>query len=371
MSPAGPRTSRSRALALAPGLASALIACTPDGGGPPDEPGGSDTTGGSTGPTIDVPTPTDACADAPLLTYGSYRGTLRSYELAPAPAGVCRGGGPDAFARVGAPVRADLHVEARGVGFVPRLSLAPDDCSPAREIACADGSALELRDLTVGTVVRVAVGADPDVFSDLNLQPAPAGGPDPLEYDLDIAFTRVLAAGETCLPESRGRCADGTLCLASAEGSAHVCTTLPGDTCATAERVTIVLDENGEATATVDFAASHTDAHRGSCTGAGRREHVMRLGLPPSPPERALQVRATRDDTGLAARAPGCLADEEVTCAAPTAGGARVVIPHLTALRAAGVEPYLFVELPDPDAPGPPLVLEFSLVPDPPIWGDL
>jgi hypothetical protein len=370
MSPAGPRPCRSRAAAPAAALASALAACTPADPDPPDAPGGSET-GDTTGPTIAAPAPTDACEDAPLLTYGRHRGTLRSYELAPAPAGVCRGGGPDAFARVGATVRADLHIEARGVGFVPRLSLAPDDCAPAREIACADGSALELRDLTVGTVVRVSVGADPDVFSDLNLQSAPNGAPDPLEYDLDIAFTRVLAAGEACLPASRGRCADGTMCLASAEGSAHVCTTLPGDTCATAEHFTVVLDADGLASATVDVAAPHTDAHRGSCSGAGRREHVLRLGLPPSPPERALEVHATRDDTGLAARAPGCLADEEVACAAPTAGGARIVIPRLATLRAAGVEPYLFVELPEPDAPGPPLVLEFSLVPEPPIWGDL
>jgi hypothetical protein len=355
---------------LASALLSALAACTPEDPAQPDQPGGSET-GDTTGPAIDVPVPSDVCEGAPLLTYGSYRGTLRSYESAPAPAGVCRGGGPDAFARVGAPVRADLHIEARGVGFAPRLSLAPDDCAPAREIACTAGGSLELRDLTAGTVVRVSVGADPDVFSDLNLQPAPDGAADPLEYDLDVAFTRVLAAGEACLPESRGRCADGTMCLASAEGSAHVCTTLPGDTCATAEHFTVVLDDDGKASATVDFAAPHTDAHRGGCTGAGRREHVLRLALPPSPPERALAVRATRDDTGLAARAPGCLADEEVACAAPTAGGARVVIPRLATLRAAGVEPYLFVELPEPDAPGPPLVLEFSLVPEPPIWGDL
>lgn len=378
MSPAGPRTCRSRAAALATALVtglavalvSALTACTAEDPVEPDQPGGSGT-GDTAGPTIDGPAPSDICEDAPLLTYGRYRGSLRSHESAPAPAGVCRGGGPDAFARVGAPVRADLRIEARGVGFVPRLSVAPDDCAPAREIACDAEGSLELRDLTVGTVVRVAVGADPDVFSDLNLKPAPEGAADPLAYDLEVSLTRVLAAGEACLPASRGRCADGTLCLPSAQGSAHVCTTLPGDTCTTAEHFTIVLDDDGKASAPLDFAAPHTDTHHGSCGGAGTREHVLRLGLPPAPPERALAVRVTRDDAGLAARAPGCLADEEVACAVPTPGGARVVIPRLAALRAAGVEPYLFVELPEPDAPGPPLVLEFSLVPEPPIWGDL
>lgn len=367
MSPAAPRPCRTRVAVVV----LALTACSGDDAGPPDDvPGGSETGEGG-GPSLELPAPTDACESAPTLSYGRYRGTLRNYDPEPATAGVCQGGGPDAFARVVAPVRADLHVEARGVGFVPRLSLAPDDCAGAREIACSETGALDLPDLVVGTVVRVGVGADPAVFSDLNLQPVDDGAADPLGYELDISFTRVLAAGEVCLPESRGRCADGTLCLPSAEGSAHVCTKLPGDTCAAPEPVTPVFDAEGRATVTVDVAAPHTDAHRHRCTGAGTREHVLRLVLPPSPPQRALEVRTDRDDTGLAARAPGCLADDEVACAAAAPGGARVVLTGLASLRAAGVEPYLFVELPEEDAPDPPLVLELRLVPEPASWGDL
>lgn len=366
MSPAGPRPCRSRVAAVV----AALSACT---GGPqgPSEGGGGSDTGDSTGPFSELPQPADLCEAAPLLAAGTYRGSLRNHEPAPAPAGVCRGGGPDVFIRVGAPVRADLRLEARGVGFVPRLSAAPDDCAVGREIACAADGAIDLRDLPLGSVVRVALGIDPAVFSDLNLQPAPDGAADPLDYELAVGFTRVLAAGEACLPAERGRCADGTLCLATAEGTAHVCTTLPGDTCATAEPLAVVLDADGLATVAVDLAAPQTDAHRSACTGAGTREHVFTLRLPPSPPGRALQVRVDRDDIGLAARAPGCLADDEVACAAPAAAGAAIVIPDLDGLRAAGVEPYLFVELPEPDAPGPSPVLELRLVPEPPVWGDL
>lgn len=366
MSPAGPRFCRSRLAAVV----FALTACTSGAPDQPDDPGGTDT-GDTTGPALDVPSPSDACAAAPLLVSGRFSGTLRNHGPEPATAGVCQGGGPDAFARVSAPVRADLRVEARGAAFVPRLSLAPDDCAGAREIACAEGGPLELRDLAVGTAVRISVGIDPAVFSDLNAKTLDDGAADPLAYALDVAFTRVLAAGEACLPAGRGRCADGTLCMPSAEGSAHVCTPLPGDTCADPEVVALAFDDLGRTTLTIDLAAPQTDAHHHRCTGAGRRERVLRLQLPATPPQRALEVRAGRDDVGLAVRAPGCLADDELACAAPAAGGARVVVPQLAALHAAGIEPFLFIELPDAGEPGPPLLLDLHLVPDPPIWGDL
>lgn len=346
-----------------------VLACRSGGGGGEgstgEDTGGS---GGSTGPPPEIAEPADVCSAAPLVSRGVFAGTLRGRggELA----GACGGGGPDVFLRVEAEVRADLRVEARGVGFAPRVALGLDGCARGGELACAGEGPLELRDLAVGTVVRVTIGVDPDVFADLNEAPADPDAPDPLAFEVDVGLTRVLAAGEACEPADRGRCADGTLCMPSAEGESRVCAALPGDTCASAEEVAVVLDAGGEGELTIDPGAPQTDAHAHRCTGAGTRERVLRLGLPEVPPFRGLEIRAGRPDVGLAVREPGCLAGDEAACAAPAAGGARVVLGRLARLRREGVRPFLFVELPEGSEGDAPFALELRTVPEPQTWGE-
>lgn len=356
-----------RALVLA---LTAIGACDRD---PPaqDTTGTGDPPGESTGAVAaDDVGPSDVCEGAPLVSHGLYAGTLRGAGPDAAIAGVCGQGGPDAFLRVEVSPRADLRVEARGHGFEPRLSLAPDDCRGGHELACsAAPGPLELRDLDPGTVVRVSIGADPAVFSTLNQESAPEGGPDPLSFVIDVGLTRVLTAGEVCEPAERGRCADGSLCLPGTDGMRRVCTPLPADTCATAQPTTVALDAAGEGALTIDPAVPQTDAHRHSCTGDGQRERVLELELPAAPPQRALEITAGRPDVGLAVRSPGCLASAELACAAPIAGGARVVIPGLAGLRRAGVTPYLFVELPAGSEQDPPFTLQFRLVGESETWG--
>ncbi|PCC69535.1 hypothetical protein SAMN02745121_06342 [Nannocystis exedens] len=372
MSPAAHRTARVLAPArvrvgLGLALTLAHAGCTAPGAETTEGSGGEDSS--TSGVWAEAPAPADACPDALLVSHGRYRGNLRAMKPDDATGGVCGGGGADGFLRVEVPVRADLRVAARGVGFVPRLSFAPDDCLGGREIACAADAPLELRDLAGGTVLRLAVGIDPTVFSDLKQKPAPEDDPDPLSFDLEIGLTRVLDAGEVCEPASRGRCVAGTLCMTSAPGEPPACTTLPADTCSTALRTPVVLGDAGEAALVVDPALPQTDAHAHSCGGAGLRERVLQLDLPAVPPARALEITVSRPDVGLAVRTPGCLATDEVACAAGIGAPARVVIDRLAARRAAGIAPYLFVELPPDSERDPAFTLNLRLVPEPTPWG--
>lgn len=353
-------------------LTASSLACQRGGGGGEGSTGEDTGSGssGSGGPPPEIAEPADACSAAPLVSRGVFAGSLRNRTEDPGPAGACGGGGPDVFLRVDAEVRADLRVEASGVGFAPRLSLGLDDCAGGGELACGVQGPLELRDLAAGTVVRVTLGADPDVFSDLNEELPAEDAPDPLAFELRVGLTRVLGPGEVCEPEDRGRCVDGTLCMASAGGDARVCTTLPGDTCATAEAVAVVLDAGGEGSLTIDPGRPQTDAHSQSCTGAGRRERVLRLELPATPPLRGLEIRAEHPDVGLGLRAPGCLLADEVACAAPATEGARVVLGGLSRLRREGVRPFLFVELPADSEDDAAFALRVRTVPEPQTWGE-
>ena len=71
-----------------------------------------------------------------------------------------------------------------------------------------------------------------------------------------------------------------------------------------------------------------------------------------------LTITSPVDTIGLAVRGPGCLAGDELDCAAPSTSGATVTVPQPAVLQAAGVAPFLFVELPDPGVLGEPLVLQ-------------
>jgi hypothetical protein len=119
---------------------------------------------------------------------------------------VCGGGGPDVFLRIAVPLRADLQVEAQGVGFTPRVSLAPPGCQKAPMLVCDGSGVAALEDLSEGTVVTLAIGMDPALFVSLSGVAALEGEPDPLAFTVDVGLRRVLAAGEACLPTVRGRC---------------------------------------------------------------------------------------------------------------------------------------------------------------------
>src|SRR5690606_23305323 len=106
---------------------------------------------------------------------------------------------------------------------------------------------------------------------------------------------------------------------------------------------------DGVGSIVVDPDQPQSDGHRHSCTGAGTRERVLRLTMPNDlGPRDSLELRVDEPEVGLAVRAPGCLASEELACMAPRPSGAQVVIAAPELLRQAGVAPYLFVELPEP-----------------------
>jgi hypothetical protein len=344
------------------------------GGGGEGESGGS-STGDSEGTSqAQAQTPSDGCADAPTVAQGQFAGTLRDRHSDPELGGVCGGGGPDVFLRVQVPLRADLRVEARGNGFTPRVSLAPLGCLGAPMLACGADGIATLDDLADGTIVTLAIGVDADTFTSLS-GPAPDDEPDPLDFVVDVAMTRVLAGGEVCMPEARGRCTSGTLCMpelttadtdtdtaGDEDDAPWLCTTVPGDSCDAPDQVSVALAA-GVGTLTIDPDLPQTDAHHHRCTGRGTRERVLRLRLPGDlEPQYDLQIHADRPEVGLAVRAPGCLASDELACAAPSAGGSRVTIAAPGALQRADIEPYLFVELPAPGVLVEPVTLHLRQV---------
>lgn len=296
---------------------------------------------------------TDRCRDAPRVTEGRHLGTLRGRlsELG----GACGQGGPDAFFRVEVPFRADVFVEAVGVGFEPRVGVLPAGCSndwAHRTLACTQGVGEWLLDFAPGASLVVSVGADPD---EPGLQlPAPAEGDDPLDFALDVVFRNVLGEGERCEPSTLGRCGTGTTCLVPSEPDAAavaVCVPLQADTCAQA--LPLLLDP-GTTFVQVPSNLPHTDAHAHSCTGAHRPDRVYELELGPSIGPREVVVRTSASGVGLAIRAPSCLPEDEWDCAAGSAEGiagpteVSAVIPADADDRV-----FVFVELVPHGASGP------------------
>ncbi|MBA3549729.1 MAG: hypothetical protein H0T76_24890 [Nannocystis sp.] len=323
---------------------------------------------GANDPQLQVPS--ESCAAAPMVEQGRFAGTLRDRGPDPGLGGVCGGGGPDVFLRVEVPVRADLRVEARGVGFTARVSLAPPGCQKAPMLVCGGSGVAELEDLSEGTVVTLAIGAEEALFAGLSGVAVKEGEPDPLGFTVDVGMRRVLAAGEVCMPAARGRCGAGTLCLPvsdtdadtdmDGDSSMWTCTPLVGNGCIDPEEVAVDLVD-GVGSVSIDPDQPHSDVHRHSCTGAGMRERVLRLVMPADlGPQDSLELRVGGPDVGLvglAVRAPGCLASDELACMAPRPYGARVVIAAPDQLRQAGVAPYLFVELPEPGVLGEPVLV--------------
>ncbi|MBK7828046.1 hypothetical protein [Nannocystis sp.] len=344
------------------------------GGGGGDASAGEDAgeSGGSSGegpaPSESL-LPSDTCSQAPPVGQGRFSGTLRDRDSDSRIGGVCGAGGPDVFLRIEVPLRADLRVEARGNGFTPRVSLAPLGCLKGSMLACGADGVVGLTDLEEGTVLDLAIGIDQASFMALSDVAAPLEGDDPLDFEVDVGMTRVLGRDEVCRPAARGRCSSGTLCMPALKtvdddpenDDAWVCTAVPANSCEDPERVTVVLVD-GAGTLSVDPDQPQTDAHHHSCTGEGTRERVLRLALPPGQGllggrESSLDIWAERPEIGLALRAPGCLASDELDCSRPAPGGSRVTIVAPDELERVGVEPYLFVELPEPGVLSEPVTL--------------
>lgn len=307
---------------------------------------------------------TDRCVQAPSVDEGRFFGTLRGN--ASVLGGACGSGGPDAFFRVDVPFRADVFVQALGVGFTPRVGVLPVGCAQdwtTRTLACTEGIGAWLTDIPAGASLVVSVGIDPE-HPQLDL-PAPGEGADPLSFALDVELRNVLDAGDVCVPASRGRCGTGTLCLTPeglpagrdardddaetggvAPGDAldASCTVLDADTCASAEPLALPV---GITTIALPAGVLHTDAHHHQCTGGHRPERVLALGLPPSNAERVLDVRTQTPGIGLALRGPACTPDDERACAEPSAGGASV---STSVGPLASDVVYVFIELPPPSA---------------------
>jgi len=360
------RASTHRSLLL---LACAL-ACNGGGGGEAGGDGEGETSAGSStgmategAATPDEQVPSAACEDAPRAVQGRFSGTLRGDEKGPDSGGVCGSGGPDRFLRVMVPARADVRVEARGNGFVPRVSLTPAGCVGSPRLVCSADGFAALDDVAEGTELVLTIGADPAVFTALVANEVPEDGTDPLGFVVDIGLGPVLVADEVCMPDVLGRCASGTLCMPPrAEDDGWRCTALAGDSCADPERVSLTL-EDGVGTLVVDPNLPQSDAHRHSCTGGGTRERVLQLRLPAGlRPQDALRIRSDRPEVGLAVRAPGCLGSDELDCGAPHMGGTQVMIEAPASLHAAEVMPYLFVELPEPGVLEDPVVLQVRVV---------
>jgi hypothetical protein len=79
-------------------------------------------------------------------------------------------------------------------------------------------------------------------------------------------------------------------------------------------------------------------------------------------PQDSLQIGVAQPAVGLALRAPGCLASEELACMAPRPSGAQVVIAAPDQLRQAGVAPFLFVELPEAGVLDEPVLVQIHRV---------
>ncbi len=333
-----------------------LLSCgEPEEQAPPMKtpPADDDDDGEATGDT-GVETPrepgeaSDRCAEAPGVGEGRHLGSLRGNlaELG----GACGGGGPDAFFRVEVPFRADVFVQAVGVGFAPKVGVLPAGCSndwSHRTLACTQSVGVWLLDFAAGTSLVASVGADPE---EPQLQlPAPEEGDDPLDFALDVQFRNVLGIGDPCEPASRGRCGTGTTCTASDDAPTAVCTVLPADSCAYAEPLAVGF---GTTLVEVPAAVPHTDAHAHSCTGAHRPDRVYALDLPAAMVARDVVVTTESDAIGLAIRAASCLPADERDCAPPQDesgdGGTEVS----AVIEGSGDDRvFVFVELPPAGAP--------------------
>lgn len=277
----------------------------------------------------------DRCADAPVLTQSTWRGSLWNADAEAG--GACGRGGPEVFVRVSTPVRADLEVEARGNGFTPRIDIRDRGCDDDGVLACATGLPAQVLELAAGAEAWIAIGIDP---ADPRLEEA--NDLEGLSFELTTRWRDVVARGDGCGLPGQGRCETGTACIAAADGSQR-CQTVLGDTCASA--IPVVLSQDGASTVTIDPASPHDDAHAHSCAGARRPEAVLLVSwdAPADGGDLLLTASSEAADVALAIRSPGCLAADERACvdASPAAA------PRTLQVDAAGLaSAFVFIELP-------------------------
>lgn len=292
----------------------------------------------------------DVCLSADAVPPGRYEGTLEGKNGS---GGACGQGGPEVFFRIDVARRSDVRVSARGDGYQPRLGVFGNDCAvPFDEagLLCTSGTAGWVTDVPAGAELYVALGATT----------ADVEGSQTGDYELEVSTRNVLAIGDRCGPEGWGRCETGSTCLAPSddEEASTVCVEIPGDRCGNPISLYVPRGDSG---VTIDRGEPHTDAHHHGCGGDRTVERVYQLQLPAVSEGAVLRVEGEAV-SALAARAPTCLLEEELGCAAS---------PEATAsLELQGPLPrtmYLFVELPDLDPEASeltPAVVRFDLQDD-------
>ncbi len=327
----------------------------------PDDDGGDSSTGDPS------PGMGDVCEVAPRVEEGPYQATLRG--LSSTLGGVCGNGGPEGFVRLMVPRRADVRLEAHGAAYSPIVGVLPgcvgdwDD----RSLLCTQGLPGWILDVAAGTELFVAVGIEPDHPA---IATIPEDGSDLLAFVLHVGLREVLTEGEMCAFEGLGRCESGTACIEDEAGVAR-CTALEGDTCASAEELSLSL---GTTMQVIDPQAPHTDAHIHACGGARRIDQVFRLRAADAlEPGGSVEISTTAPEIGLAVRGPGCLPGEEIACAPGDIDGAHVIVDDLSKTLEVGGSLFVFVEMPpgsgasEPLQPAPgeqaPFALRVELLP--------
>lgn len=290
----------------------------------------------------------EACEDAPVLEPGRVRGNLRgrSEQFG----GACGLGGPELFFAVELPQRADVIIDVVGADFAPRLEWTNADCLVEPTFACSFASTFVAYDVAAGSKLRFSVGIDPDAPA--LAVPFDPTRPDPLDFDLSLGLRAVLQAGQPCAdPQGQaselGRCGGALVC-----GDDGLCGELPSNACANA--LPIVLAEPGQSSSlSVDAEEGFTDVHAHSCAGQRLAERVFAIdrGQLESFAGQELEISQTAPvgpDPGvaMAIRAPGCLAEHEIACAADLLNGP-VRVPVDDLLTPGVGAAYLFADIPD------------------------
>jgi len=281
------------------------------------------------------------CAISPQVGIGGYEGTLFGAE--DEAGGACFMGGPDAFVRFAASVKADVRAEVVAQGFTPRVELRGNACPGGQTLACGlDGDAAVAEGVPAGAEVLVVVGVDPDA-------PALDGATrERLSFQVFVSIVPVLAEGAVCEPPELGRCDDGMACLADAvdpQAPAR-CRPVFGDLCG-GELPTIYIADtmSGPFSASIPVDPLLADNHAHACGGAGEIDLVVELELAPGlAVDDTLVIEA--QDVGLALRSPWCDPGAEVACEPSTTGAVQVELPQVGTRSLAGERPLLFVEWP-------------------------
>ena len=289
----------------------------------------------------------ETCETAMRLGSGRHLGNLR--ERGEQRGGACGQGGPELFFEVEAPARADLIVDLKGAEFAPRLDWLTADCLPDLSYACSDLPTFVAYDQAPGSRLRFSIGLDGEDPA-LGAAPIP-GQPDPLDFELELAWREVVGAGAPCAPSLASRCASSLVC----DAESSTCVSLPGNACATPTSLELpdpaASPPQNTLSLTVDPAQGWGDVHAHSCGGTRRAEQVFRIpraALEALPSTAAVEISQSAGPSPLtlAARGPGCAAEAELACVGD-AQAQPLRIEASTWEAAPAGDLYLFVELPE------------------------